>query len=143
MRSWWIIFGHPENGASLSCLRIADDLVFDAVWVEEIEAAARLVVGVAEGLEPGCDHACLGCVEIVDFDPDVVQRRALGKGLWDWSRAARSVEGNVMLARPNMDRMSAVLRRAAPTDVPIKQCLHQGRRARGVRDRDVHVLNAE
>jgi hypothetical protein len=39
--------------------------------------------------------------------------------------------------------MSAVLRQAAPSDVPIEQRLHQRRRALGVRDRDIHVLNAE
>ena len=56
---------------------VADDLELDPVPVEEIEAAAGLVIAVAEGGEAGGDDAALDLVEIVDLDADMVERRAL------------------------------------------------------------------
>lgn len=64
----------------LSCLRVADDLMFDAVRVKKIEAAAWFVISMSKGSESGCDDACLSRVNIVNFDPNVVQRSTLGIG---------------------------------------------------------------
>ena len=58
--------------------RVADDLIFDAVGVEEIEAAAGVVVGVVEGNEADRLHPRFDRVEIVDLHPDMVERLALG-----------------------------------------------------------------
>src|SRR3546814_17731299 len=51
--------------------------MFDAVGVEEIEAAAGGVVGVGEGGEADRLHPVFGAVEIVDLQPDMVERLAL------------------------------------------------------------------
>jgi hypothetical protein len=52
-------FLHRDDQAQ-SRVRVADDLILDAVWVKKIETAFSLIVGMAEGLETSSDHAYLG-----------------------------------------------------------------------------------
>jgi hypothetical protein len=130
------------SAVGISRIRVADDLVLDAVRVKKIEAAARFIVGMAEGSETSGDHAGLGGVEIVNFDANMVQRPALGKSFSNFGSIASRVEGHVVIVRPDMNRMSTILCRAAPTDVPIEQLSHQIRRALWVGNGDIHVLNA-
>jgi hypothetical protein len=58
---------------------MAHHLVVDAVRIEEIEPAARIVVVMAEGLEAGGHHLGLDGIEIVALDADMVERLALGE----------------------------------------------------------------
>ena len=58
---------------------VADDLIFDPVVIEEIEAPPGFVVAVRERHEPGGDHAAFDLVQIVDRDGDMVERLALGE----------------------------------------------------------------
>jgi hypothetical protein len=136
------VFSRAPAIMTLSRVRVADDLIFNAVWVEKIETAARFIVGVAEGPETSSDHACFGGVKIVNFDANMVQRSAFGKSFSDFRSIASGVEGHVVIVRSDMDCMTTILCRAAPTDVPIEQSFHQIRRALGVGNGDIHVLNA-
>jgi hypothetical protein len=117
---------------ALSRIRVADDHILDAVWVRKIETAPWFIVGMAEGPETSSDHACLGGVKIVNFDANMIQRSAFGEDFSDFGSIASGVEGHVVIIRPDMDRMSTILCRAAPTDVPIEQQFHQIRRALGI-----------
>lgn len=83
----------------------------------------------AEGPETSSDPACLSGTKIVNFDTNMIQRSAFGEDFSDFGSIASGVEGHVVIIRPDMDRMSTILCRAAPADVPIEQSLHQIRRA--------------
>jgi hypothetical protein len=74
-----------KDSAQRQLSRLRDD------WIKKIEAAAGIIISVAKGLEPGCNHARLGRVKLVNFEPNVVQRSALGKDLGDLSGIACSV----------------------------------------------------
>lgn len=50
---------------------------FNPVMIEEVKAAARSIVAVAEGGEVGANHARFGGIQIVDLDADMVERDAL------------------------------------------------------------------
>ena len=106
---------------TLSRVVVADDLILDAVWIKKIETSAWFIFGVAEGPETSRDHARLGGVKIVNFDANVVQRSAFGKSFSDFRSIASGVEGHVVIVRSDMDCMSTILCRAAPTDVPTER----------------------
>jgi len=119
---------------------VADDLILDAVWVKKIETAPWLIVGMAEGLETSSNHACPGGVKVVNFNTYMIQRSSFGKNFSNFGGIASSIEGHIVIVRPDMDRISTILCRAAPTDVPIEQQFHQIRRALGVGNGDTGYL---
>jgi len=50
-----------------------------------------------EGQQPGCDHARLGRIEIIDLNANVIQRPTLHKYLGLLGRIARGVERHIMI----------------------------------------------
>ena len=112
---------------------IADDLALDAVRVEEIEAAAGIVVAVREGREAGGQHPRLGRVEIVDLDADMVERVALGEVVVAGPPRGGGVERDVVRRPiPTWIVRPPAIARALPAHAPAEQaCMQRRRRDRG------------
>ena len=91
--------------------------------VEEIEAArARIVAAMAEALQAlGDDHG-LGRLDILDRDPDMVHRHALGEiAAHQWTR----MDCHIGLVVAQMDGAAAIHRRPVPAPVPTGQPFQQ------------------
>src|SRR5262249_39669392 len=114
-----------------------------------IEAAARVVIAMGEGDEPGRDHLLLDPVEIVDLDADMVEGRALrpvvilepALPIPLARRIRQGVDGEIIGIVADMDDAAAVAGRALPADVPAEQVLQQFRRSLGLADGDVHMFD--
>src|SRR3546814_6107379 len=88
--------------------------MFDAVGVEEIEAAAGGVVGVGEGGEADRLHPVFGRVEIVDLHPDMVERLALRVTPVGMLAVWAGVESQIGAIAADVDGRTAVAGGAAP-----------------------------
>lgn len=103
----------PESG-------IADNFIFNAVAVEEIEAPSRLIIVMAVRFVAFDNDASFNLIQIVDDDADMVQWPSLfvicGFRLAQLERIYREVE----LFIADMDCVAAFGSMTAPTDMPIK-----------------------
>jgi hypothetical protein len=136
------LFPFEGQAAGKASACVADDLELDSVMVEEIEAAAGLIVAMAEGHEPGLDHFPLGRVEILDLHSDMVERLAFLEPPPRW-RILLGIKGKIMIVRPDMDDFAVVPRRALPSPVPAEDIFHQARGALGIADREIDMLDSQ
>jgi hypothetical protein len=79
-----------------------------------------------------------GRVEIIDHQPDVVERHTLGEGLSH--SFAGGIDRQIVTVASDVDGPAAIDRRAAPAFVPAAQLLQQGGGAFGIADGDVGVF---
>src|SRR3990167_7870967 len=125
------------SARSSRLVRITDHFEFDPVPVEEIEPPARFVIGMVERFEPDIlDHG-LGSVEVVDYQPDVVERNAFGIA---FARLVVGVERKVFVFIADMDGPSTHLRWPTPALVPAAQIFEQLCAALGIGDCDIGVF---
>src|SRR5690349_6543946 len=103
---YWIPCSAPRGAnrqARASRDGVAHDLVLDAVGIEEIEATAGHVGVVAERPEARRHDLRLDGLEIVDLDPDMIERPALGEVVGRVGDIAAGIEREVLLLGADMD----------------------------------------
>ena len=116
---------------------VVDHLELDPVPVEEVEPAARLVVGVVKGFEPVALHHLLRRVEIVDHEGNVVERMALGEIA---GHVLTCVKRHIIDLAPDVDRVAIVERWPLPPFVPAEQIDQQRGAAFKIRDGNIGVF---
>ena len=122
-------------------LRIADHFIFDAVGIEEIEAAAGFVIAMVDGGEADRLHAHFDRVEIVDLHADMVERFAFGIARVRMRAVGADVERDIGGVTAEMYRAPAIARGAAPTFVPAEYRRQDTGCAIGIADGQIHMFD--